>query len=125
MAATLRLRLFRWLRMKTVRVAQLTDLEPGTCLSVEAEGIGIALFNVAGAVYALDNTCPHAGGPLGEGTVTGMLVTCPWHGWRYDVRTGTRPENPDIRVACYPVRIEGNEIHVSIPEGSSAEGLSR
>lgn len=103
--------------MKTAPIAKLADLEPGSCLSAEIEGIGVALFNVSGTIYALDNTCPHAGGPLGEGTLNGNIVQCPWHGWRYDVRTGERPENPDFRVACYPVRVEANLILVSIPEG--------
>ena len=102
--------------MKPVPVAKLTDLPPGSCLSVDVNGIGVALCNVEGTIYALDNTCPHAGGPLGEGSLNGDMVQCPWHGWRYDVRTGERPENPDIKVACYSVRVQENLILVSIPE---------
>jgi nitrite reductase (NADH) small subunit len=101
--------------MKLIPVAKVTDLEPGSCLSVELEGIGVALFNVNGAIYALDNTCPHAGGPLGEGTLSGEIVECPWHGWRYNVRTGEKPENKDIKVACYDVQVDGNVIKVAIP----------
>lgn len=99
---------------KRVTVAKITDLEPGACLSVEAEGVGVALFNVDGKIYALDNTCPHAGGPLGEGTLTGEVVECPWHGWRYNVKTGERPENPEIKVACYEVQVTGDLIQVSV-----------
>lgn len=101
---------------KSYYVAKLSDLKPGECLAVEAGGLVIALFNVNGAIYALDNTCPHAGGPLGEGALEGHLVACPWHGWRYDVRTGVRPENPDFKVACYPVNVEDNRISVVLPE---------
>jgi nitrite reductase (NADH) small subunit/3-phenylpropionate/trans-cinnamate dioxygenase ferredoxin subunit len=101
---------------KSHYVARLSDLRPGQCLSVEAGGLGIALFNVNGAIYALDNTCPHAGGPLGEGVLEDHLVRCPWHGWRYDVRTGIRPENVDFKVACYPVTVEDNRISVVLPE---------
>lgn len=101
--------------MKLIPVAKITDLEPGSCLSVEADGIGVALFNVDGTIYALDNTCPHAGGPLGDGTLYGDIVKCPWHGWRYNVRTGERPENPEIKVACYGVQVEGNLIKIALP----------
>ncbi|HJU06672.1 MAG TPA: Rieske 2Fe-2S domain-containing protein [Nitrospiraceae bacterium] len=101
--------------MKRVPVARLSEIEPGSCRSVEVNGFGVALCNVGGMIYALDNTCPHAGGPLGEGFLNGELVECPWHGWRYNVRTGERPENPDFRVACYPVQLEGDIIFVSIP----------
>ncbi|WP_447972525.1 Rieske (2Fe-2S) protein [Nitrospira sp. Kam-Ns4a] len=100
---------------KLITVAKLSDLEPGACLSVEAEGTTVALFNVGGTIYALDNTCPHAGGPLGEGTLNGGVVECPWHGWRYHVQTGERVENPEIKVACYQVTVEGEQIKVSLP----------
>jgi nitrite reductase (NADH) small subunit/3-phenylpropionate/trans-cinnamate dioxygenase ferredoxin subunit len=103
---------------KLVTVANLSDLAPGSCLSVEADGFGVALYNVNGTIYALDNTCPHAGGPLGEGVLNGEVVECPWHGWRFNVRTGERPENPVFKVACYRVELEGNQIRVLIPPTS-------
>ena len=81
-----------------ITVAKIEELPPGTCKSVEAQGILIALCNVGGTVYALDNTCPHAGGPIGEGTIIGDVITCPWHGWRFNVRTGERPTDlADLR----------------------------
>ncbi len=98
-----------------IAVASMSDVPPGACLSVEADGISIALCNLNGKVYALDNTCPHAGGPLGEGTLDGDCVVCPWHGWRYQVYTGARPENPDFKVDCFPVSIEGESIIVELP----------
>lgn len=102
--------------VKLVTVAKLTDLLPGQCLAVEVDGLGVALFNVEGTIYATDNTCPHAGGPLGEGLLTGHIVKCPWHGWRYDVRTGARPENPEFKVACFPVEIEEGLIKIRVPD---------
>lgn len=99
-----------------IRVGKVSDVEPGTCMSVDADGHGVALCNVNGTLYALDNTCPHAGGPLGEGLLTGDVVECPWHGWRYNVRTGKRPENPDFAVECYEVRIVGEDVQVCIPQ---------
>ena len=98
-----------------ITVAKLAEVPPGVCKSVEVQGVFIVLCNVRGTVYALDNTCPHAGGPLGEGTLRGELIVCPWHGWRFNVRTGERPENPDFKVTRCQVRIEGEAIQVAIP----------
>jgi nitrite reductase/ring-hydroxylating ferredoxin subunit len=97
-------------------VATVEEIPPGTGRVVEVQGVWIALFNVDGSFYAVDNTCPHAGGPLGEGQLDGCVVQCPWHGWRFNVHTGQRPENPDITVACCIVRIEGNQVQVALPE---------
>ena len=102
--------------MKRIVVAQQSVVPPGTCRTVEAGERAIAVCNVEGSIYALDNTCPHAGGPLGQGHLQGHLIVCPWHRWRYDVRTGERPENPEISVACYTVELEGDAIAVWLPE---------
>jgi len=99
-----------------VNVASVDEIPPGTGRTVEVHGVWIALFNVDGNFYAVDNTCPHAGGPLGGGHLDGPVVECPWHGWRFNVQTGQRPENPEITVACCPVRIEGSQIQVALPE---------
>jgi len=99
-----------------VTVAMAEEIPPGTGRTVEVQGVWIALFNVDGSFYAVDNTCPHAGGPLGEGHLDGHVVQCPWHGWRINVQTGKRPENPNITVACFPIRVEGNQVQVALPE---------
>ena len=98
-------------------VAKLSELSPGSCRSVELKQVGIALFNIEGRIYALDNTCPHAGGPLGEGTLEGETVKCPWHGWKFNVRTGQRLKNPtqDWAVPRYDVRIVDGLIQVLVP----------
>ena len=98
-----------------VTVATTDDIPPGTGKTVEVNGVWIALFNVAGSFFAVDNTCPHAGGPIGEGQLNGETVTCPWHGWSFNVRTGEREGNPNITVACCPVRIEGNKVQIALP----------
>ncbi len=97
-----------------VKVASISDLGPGSCMKVELGGKGVALFNVAGTVYALDNTCLHRGGPLGEGLLEDEVVTCPWHGWQYNVKTGENVANPSLRVAQYAVQVEGNDIKVAV-----------
>ena len=97
-----------------VKVASLSELAAGSCKAVEVGGKAIALFNVEGTVYALDNTCLHRGGPLGEGMLEGDVVTCPWHMWEYNVRTGEKVETPSIKVAQYEVRVEDNDIKVAV-----------
>ena len=88
-----------------VKVANLSDLGPGSSMTVEANGKAVALFNVDGTVYALDNTCLHRGGPLGEGFLEGDVVACPWHMWEYNVRTGEKVGDPSLKVATYAVEV--------------------
>jgi nitrite reductase (NADH) small subunit len=99
---------------RTVVVAKLTDIQPGSCLSVEAEGITAVLFNLDGTIYAIDNTCPHAGGPLGEGIFEGETVQCPWHRWRYNVRTGEKVGNPEFKVPTYRVETHGDLVSLIV-----------
>ena len=82
--------------------------------SVTVDGRSIALARCGGTLGALDNHCPHQGGPLGEGEVEGMIVTCPWHEWRYDVRTGVNTDDPGCKVASYPVKVEGDTVLVAV-----------
>ena len=98
-----------------VRVASINDLPPGECREVELEGRLVALFHVDGRVYALDGVCPHAGGPLGDGMLEGTVVTCPWHGWQFDVTTGQNTYNPACVQRRYEVKIEGDEILLEMP----------
>jgi nitrite reductase/ring-hydroxylating ferredoxin subunit len=91
------------------------DLPPGQGMVVETGGHVLALFNVEGTVHAIDNGCPHRGGPLGEGDVTGTVVSCPWHAWRWDVTTGANVNNPVVRVACFPVTIDAGQVFVDLP----------
>ena len=90
------------------------ELGEGEGRVVDASGRAVAVFRVDGRYYAIDNTCPHRGGPLGEGDVEGTVVTCPWHAWRWDVTTGANVNNPAVRVACYPVTVENGQIVVRL-----------
>jgi len=96
-----------------VSVARVNDIPPGEGRTVQVGGKNIALFNVEGTFYAVDDTCLHRGGPLGEGELTGHLVTCPWHGWKYDVRTGISITNPAAKVNCYETKVEGEDLSIS------------
>jgi nitrite reductase (NADH) small subunit len=101
--------------MPRVRVAAVGDVPPGTGLAVEMAGRVLALFNVDGTYYCIDNTCPHRGGPLGEGDLEGCVVTCPWHGWRWDVTSGANANNPAVRVACFPASVAESQVFVELP----------
>jgi nitrite reductase (NADH) small subunit len=97
-----------------VKMATLDELPPGSAREVEYEGRIYALFNVDGVVWAIDGICPHQGGPLAEGALEGTTVTCPWHGWQFDVRTGKTPLGPKIKQPVYPVKIEGRDVFVEV-----------
>ncbi|HXJ78103.1 MAG TPA: non-heme iron oxygenase ferredoxin subunit [Candidatus Methylomirabilis sp.] len=101
--------------MANVRVGSASDVPAGQGRVIDAVGRTIALFNVGGTYYAIDNTCPHRGGPLGDGDLEGTVAICPWHGWRWDVRTGANANNPAIRVACFPVTVDRGEIFIELP----------
>ena len=97
-----------------IKVASTTDLKPGENKIVYVNGTEVALFNVDGEFFAISNVCSHRGGPLGEGFLESDVVTCPWHGWRYNVRTGQNLTIPTAKVATYNVKVEGSEISVSL-----------
>jgi len=98
-----------------VRVAQVADVPVGEARVVEAQGKALALFNVDGTFYVLDNACPHRGGPLGEGELEGTVAVCPWHAWRWDVKTGANVNNPAVKMACFPVSVDGGSVYVELP----------
>ena len=98
-----------------VKVASTDAIPAGQARMIEVNGKEIALFNVAGAFHAIDNTCTHVGGPLCEGAVEGVEVTCPWHGAVFDVTTGQVLGPPAAsNVSSYLVRIEGSDIEVEV-----------
>ena len=99
-----------------IKVANISDVPVGQAVIVEVSGRSIALFNVNGQFYALDNVCPHRGGPLGEGFVdrNNMTVQCPWHGWIYSLATGASPIDSMARVEKFDVIVEGDEVRVSL-----------
>ncbi len=96
-----------------VRVATTGEIAPGTGRCVEVSGREIALFNAGGTFFALDNTCPHRGGPLGEGELEGTVVTCPWHAWQFDLRSGESLTD-DLKVARFDVKVEGDAVLVAL-----------
>ena len=97
-----------------MRVASTGDIPPGSGISVEVGDKPIAVFNCDGTFFAIDDSCPHQGGPLGEGEMEGPVVACPWHEWRYDVRTGVNVDDDACKVATYPVKIDGTDVLVEV-----------
>lgn len=97
-----------------VKMATLDELPPGSAKEVEHEGRIYALFNVEGKITAIDGICPHQGGPLAEGMLEGTTVTCPWHGWQFDVCTGKTQLGARIKQAVYEVKIEGQDVLVAV-----------
>ncbi len=95
-----------------VSVADLADVRPGLPKVVVVDGREIALFNVDGVIHAVDNTCPHQGGPLAEGWIEGPLVQCPWHAWCFDVRDGSMTLGI-TSIEVFDVAIEGTTIAVA------------
>ena len=101
---------------ESVKIAQVGDIPEGRGQVVEVQGRTIALFNVNGEFFAIQNTCPHRGAPLGEGALEGTVVTCPWHGWQFDVTTGASPVNPAARQDTYPVTVAGDDLRVELED---------
>ena len=99
---------------RLIRVAAVGDVQPGEGIVVTADAKALALFNVAGTYYVVDNTCPHRGGPLGEGELDGRVVTCPWHAWSWDVTTGQNVNNPAVKIGCYPTTVHDGGIFVRL-----------
>ena len=100
---------------KLVKVASVSELLAGECKVVDAEGQSIALFNVDGTFSAIDNTCTHVGGPLGEGALIDDTVSCPWHGAAFNVKTGACTGGPAASdVKSFAVKVEGDDVLVEL-----------
>ena len=98
--------------VKVTTVDEMAD-QPTKCIEVDGEKI--AVFMVDRAFYALSDTCTHRGGPLSEGEVAGAEVTCPWHGAKFDLRTGAVLRPPaQMGVKSYPVRVTGSDIEIEL-----------
>lgn len=100
--------------MAFVRTIRMEELPPGTVRELYIEGKAVAVANVGGKIYAINNTCLHRGGPLGQGLLEGKVVTCPWHGWQFDVTSGRAVQNPAAGVDCYAAEIRGQDVFIDL-----------
>ncbi|MFN5730581.1 MAG: Rieske (2Fe-2S) protein [Planctomyces sp.] len=100
--------------MALIPLIDTTELPPGTCREVVAAGRVFAVYNVDGQFHALAGICPHAGGPLGKGTLRGGVVTCPWHGWQFHVATGQHCLNARICAASFPTELQNGQVCIQL-----------
>src|SRR5205807_8933564 len=94
--------------------ARADDIPPGTGLAVEVDEEGFAIANVGGEFFATQGHCLHLSGPLGHGRLEGTVLSCPWHGWQYDLRTGTNEFDHAIQLRTFEVRVEDGEVKVAV-----------
>ena len=98
-----------------IKVAQTNEIESGQARLINLKGKGVAIFNVNGAFYAIENACTHRGGSLAEGKISEYQVTCPLHGATFDIRTGAATGAPARQATpSYKVRVSGTDIEVEV-----------
>ena len=97
-----------------INAGKTSDIDEGKSQVLNVNGKEIALFKIEGKLFAIENICPHRGGPLAEGFLEGSEVTCPWHAWTFDVKTGMCHTVPDTKQPTFKVKIENNEVFVEV-----------
>lgn len=100
--------------MAFLRATKIGEVPPGMVRELQLDGKVIALANVGGKLYAVNNVCLHRGGPIAQGELSGQVVTCPWHGWQYDVTSGKLLTNPAVGVETYAVEVRGDDVYVDV-----------
>src|SRR5262245_36765684 len=102
--------------MRRVHAGRLDDFPRGRAVLLEIDGRRLAAVRIGDDVRVLDDSCPHAGGPLSEGTVKDRALVCPYHAWTWDLGSGACvAPGRDVRVAVYATRVEAGEVWVEIP----------
>lgn len=97
-----------------IRVAEVSDCPPGAARELVVEDKIVALFNIDGELVAVDGICPHQGGPLARGQINDGAVTCPWHGWRFQLVDRANGAGATNSLICYPVKTEGADILIAM-----------
>lgn len=104
-----------------IAIATLEECPPGTSLERVVDGQMVALANVDGRLHAIDGLCPHQGGPLGTGVLCGSILTCPWHGWQFDVVDGQHQLSAAVRQTVHEVEVRDGTVFVRLARGPGAE----
>jgi len=100
-----------------VKVATVSELAPGERKLIEFEDVTVAVFNINGHIYCIEDVCTHDGGPVAEGELTDYKIECPRHGALFDVRDGSVLSMPAVTpVPTYAVKVEGEDIYVESPD---------
>ena len=98
-----------------VRVCAQSELPPANQVrEFTVAGRAVCVANAGGSICVMDNTCPHEGGPLGEGSIEDGCVVCPWHGYAFDVRTGEAQDAPELKAEVFEAKIEGGELRAKL-----------
>lgn len=95
-----------------VKVAKKSEIPEDMGKCVQVNGREIALFKINGKICAVDQICPHQGGPIAEGGIDGTIISCPWHGWSFDAQSGECTFNPAVKLDTFPVKEEGEDVLV-------------
>mgnify|MGYP001563145358 CR=1 FL=1 len=98
------------------KVCSMEEVPAGTAYSYQVNNVVVAVFNIEGQYYAINDACPHAGASLSAGYLDGCVVSCPLHAWRFDVRDGTWVDNPCIATDAYPVTIQDGDLFIEFKE---------
>ncbi|MFO0798845.1 MAG: Rieske 2Fe-2S domain-containing protein [Gemmataceae bacterium] len=101
---------------RRIPLGKVTDLPAGATTVVEVDGKDVAVFHHEGRFFAIDDLCPHMGASLSGGFVEGGVVTCPWHYWRFRLDDGSWADNPKVRIGCYPIHVEGDDVVIEVLE---------
>ncbi len=94
------------------KVAKLQDIPEGTGVASQVGEDSVALFNCRGEIFSVQSRCPHRGAPLVEGELNDNVLTCPWHAWQFDVKTGCYVDNPELKIKSYPVRVQSDDVYI-------------
>lgn len=96
---------------------KITDFEDGAPVTIRvASNFQVVLVRKENRVFAINDECPHMGGPLGEGEVEDNEIICPWHFWRFNIETGECTDGGEESAACYPVTIEDEDVFIEVPD---------
>jgi nitrite reductase (NADH) small subunit len=98
-----------------VTVGKVTDIPQDGCVVVTVNQKDVAVFNVDGQLFAIDDLCMHMGASLSGGHVEDGCVTCPWHYWRFRLSDGTWADSPRVKTGSYPVHVVGDEVQLELP----------
>ena len=97
---------------REIRVARIDEFDELNCKLIEVDGSSIALYKIGEAFHAIRNACPHTGAPLAAGQLHGCELTCPWHGWTFDLTTGQSTMVPFARLETVDVTVKRGELHL-------------
>lgn len=99
-----------------ITVAKVADVPDGGSVVVTVLKKDVALFNVKGAFFAVDDFCPHMGASLSGGFVENGCVTCPWHYWRFRLADGAWDDNPKVKISAYAAHVVGDSVQLELPD---------